>query len=300
VFVFRGSGFGHGLGLCQLGAHELAGRGWNHTAILSFYFPQTHVEFRASALNPESSSAARVASNETSDKFSLAALTLAGFGFNPDRVMRPVGSRLWQRRAKPVLSGEHFQVTYPPELNRGQVEAIMRQLEVARSNLSRRIEAAGLPLRQAKVEVVLHSSTQEFVEATGQPWYAAGATRGNRVQLQPVALLRRKRILESTLRHECAHAILYQLGGESCPRWLVEGLSIHFAQEAAMFRKAAPRKRLSLDELEGRLGQPASSNEMRELYAAAYEEVARMIETEGEAALLRKVAGCGGSVLRRL
>ncbi|MGH9934829.1 MAG: SpoIID/LytB domain-containing protein, partial [Blastocatellia bacterium] len=38
-FVFRGGGFGHGLGLCQEGAHVAARRGMNYRQILNHYFP---------------------------------------------------------------------------------------------------------------------------------------------------------------------------------------------------------------------------------------------------------------------
>ncbi len=41
-FVFLGDGLGHGVGLCQLGALELANRGLNYRQILAYYFP-THV-----------------------------------------------------------------------------------------------------------------------------------------------------------------------------------------------------------------------------------------------------------------
>lgn len=42
-WLFDGHGLGHGIGLCQYGAHELAGRGWNAQKILSFYFPGTKI-----------------------------------------------------------------------------------------------------------------------------------------------------------------------------------------------------------------------------------------------------------------
>ncbi|MDT5059892.1 MAG: stage sporulation protein [Acidobacteriota bacterium] len=42
-FVFRGNGFGHGLGLCQEGAHALARRGVSYRQILSHYFPGTSI-----------------------------------------------------------------------------------------------------------------------------------------------------------------------------------------------------------------------------------------------------------------
>ncbi len=40
VFQFKGQGYGHGVGLCQLGALELAKRGYDYRQILSFYFPR--------------------------------------------------------------------------------------------------------------------------------------------------------------------------------------------------------------------------------------------------------------------
>lgn len=42
-FVFRGNGFGHGLGLCQEGAHIMARRGVSYRQILSHYFPGTSI-----------------------------------------------------------------------------------------------------------------------------------------------------------------------------------------------------------------------------------------------------------------
>ena len=43
-FYFRGSGFGHGLGLCQEGSHVMAQRGATYRQILSRYFPTTKIE----------------------------------------------------------------------------------------------------------------------------------------------------------------------------------------------------------------------------------------------------------------
>ena len=43
-FVFRGGGFGHGLGLCQEGSHVMAQRGQSFQQILAHYFPGTLVK----------------------------------------------------------------------------------------------------------------------------------------------------------------------------------------------------------------------------------------------------------------
>ena len=39
--VFSGRGMGHGVGLCQWGAEEMAEKGYNFEAILSHYYPGT-------------------------------------------------------------------------------------------------------------------------------------------------------------------------------------------------------------------------------------------------------------------
>ncbi|MFZ9463387.1 MAG: hypothetical protein ACO262_07240, partial [Vulcanococcus sp.] len=40
---FEGGGFGHGAGLSQAGAIDLAGRGWSLERILSHYYPGTRL-----------------------------------------------------------------------------------------------------------------------------------------------------------------------------------------------------------------------------------------------------------------
>ncbi len=42
-FILEGHGWGHGVGLCQWGAAELARRGFSATEILSFYYPHVNV-----------------------------------------------------------------------------------------------------------------------------------------------------------------------------------------------------------------------------------------------------------------
>lgn len=44
AFVLRGAGWGHGVGLCQIGAAVMAAAGHDHRAILAHYYPQTVIE----------------------------------------------------------------------------------------------------------------------------------------------------------------------------------------------------------------------------------------------------------------
>lgn len=43
AFVLRGAGWGHGVGLCQIGAAVLASQGWTYRDILSHYYPGTTI-----------------------------------------------------------------------------------------------------------------------------------------------------------------------------------------------------------------------------------------------------------------
>ena len=43
-FTLSGRGWGHGVGLCQIGAAVMGEKGYNYRDILSHYFPGSHIE----------------------------------------------------------------------------------------------------------------------------------------------------------------------------------------------------------------------------------------------------------------
>jgi SpoIID/LytB domain protein len=347
-FIFRGSGFGHGLGLCQEGAHVAARRGMGYRQILNHYFPGTRLT-RAAAERFERSSfqilpaavPVRTQSSSLKRVFlrRVAALEFSR-GFQPAgwltniptsrqrRLNSAVADATWDenhayRGLKPTakfkaplcggesrspsitrirrmtsggiqkssLSSEHFRATYPAKSDRRSIENMLRAFESARADLVRRLEAASLRLAEpGPFEVVVHSTTADFIAATGQGGWAAGATRGRRIELQPLDLLRRRGVLNATLRHEMTHAVIEALGGGRAPRWMAEGLAIYVAGEAASLQRIENKSRLSRDDLERKLMRPASVTESRKLYAMAYHEVSAMIEAEGEEGVWRRVA----------
>src|SRR5207237_1390242 len=102
-----------------------------------------------------------------------------------------------------ALSSEHFRVTYPDDTDRRDANQVLTILENARADYLRRaanasISITGLPF----LEIRANDSTGNFVGRTGQPWWAAAATKGNRIELQPIAILKRRGTLNTTLRHE--------------------------------------------------------------------------------------------------
>jgi SpoIID/LytB domain protein len=347
-FIFRGSGFGHGLGLCQEGAHVAARRGMGYRQILNHYFPGTRLT-RAAAERFERSSfqvlpaAVPVRTQSSSLKrVFLRRVAAPEFsrGFKPTgrltniptsrqrRLNSIVADATWdenhgRRGFKPTakfkaplrgaesrslgfikivvmtrggiqkssLSSEHFRATYPAKTDRRSIENMLRAFESARADLLRRLEAASLRLAEpGPFEVVVHATTADFIAATGQGGWAAGATRGRRIELQPLDLLRRRGVLNATLRHEMTHAVIEALGGGRAPRWMAEGLAIYVAGEAASLQRIEKKSRLSRDDLERKLMRPASVTESRKLYAMAYHEVSAMIEAEGEEGVWRRVA----------
>ncbi|HEY0544948.1 MAG TPA: hypothetical protein VGC91_06085 [Pyrinomonadaceae bacterium] len=189
-----------------------------------------------------------------------------------------------------TLSSEKFRARFSPRVERREVESVLRTLEEARHDLEHRTAAASLhPVEQSQLDVVIHDTTGDFVAATGQPWWAAAVTHDNLIELQPLEILRSRGVLNQTLRHEYAHTIIDILSHGRAPRWLAEGLAAHIAGEGQSLAQEKMTEQLSVEELERRLSQPASPEEMRALYAAAYREVQTLIRTEGEASVWRRV-----------
>ncbi|MBV9209631.1 MAG: hypothetical protein JOZ52_03325 [Acidobacteria bacterium] len=189
-----------------------------------------------------------------------------------------------------TLSSEKFRARFSPRVERREVESVLRTLEEARHDLMHRTAAASLhPVEQSQLDVVIHDTTGDFVAATGQPWWAAAVTHDNLIELQPLEILRSRGVLNQTLRHEYAHTIIDILSHGRAPRWLSEGLAAHLAGEGQKLALEKVDEQLSVEELEKRLSRPASPEEMRKLYAAAYKEVQTLIRTEGEASVWRRL-----------
>jgi stage II sporulation protein D len=241
-FVFRGSGFGHGLGLCQEGASEMAQRGYNYNQILAKYFPGTMV-------GPQSN------------------------------VRSPSKSR----------SSSRFRVTFP-ETDAREAERILSLLEANRNVLQRRLSTAGVEFQFPTVEIVINKSTGDFVGRTGMPPWAAAATHNNRIELQPLSLLKQRGILETTLRHELVHVVIDAVGGNRTPRWLAEGIALHLAGEGKLLEQERNAVALRPKELEDKLANAKTAAEMKQAYAAAYRTVRELIRVEGENKLWKRVA----------
>ncbi|MBL8207874.1 MAG: SpoIID/LytB domain-containing protein [Blastocatellia bacterium] len=288
-FVFRGSGFGHGLGLCQEGAHVMARRGMSARQIVEQYLPGAKLAGgEVASLEVHRTATPLLSFQVPPFAFRWLSERLSGGECFHCKAMK---NEEWDteeaqlRRA--TIASEHFRVIYPVTLAKAEANEVMRILEIAHTDLAKRLNAASINLTQSQfTHVTLHQATSDFVTATGQPAWIAGATRGNTIHLQPLAVLRQRGIMASTLRHEFAHAVLERLSHHRAPRWLLEGLAIHFAGEGRMYAQVTDK--VDQDALEKKLPAPASSQEMRVLYAAAYREVQLLIRAMGEPKIWQK------------
>lgn len=245
AFVFRGSGFGHGLGLCQEGAHVMAQRGFTYRQILAKYFPGTNLG-------------------------------------------------LPQTTQTRVLRSEHFQITFSQKTDANEVQALLGLLESSRTQLLRR---AGADVNLPQIAIVINETTGDFVGRTGMPSWAAAATRNNRIELQPLALLKKRRILETTVRHELVHVMVEAIGGGHTPRWLTEGLALYVAGEGTMLARGREHESMTPEVLEQKVASARSATEMQSAYAAAYNAVSKLVRVEGENKVWRRLAERNYSVV---
>jgi SpoIID/LytB domain protein len=199
-YRFRGRGHGHGVGLCVIGAGVRASRGADAAAILRFYFPSL-----------------RVGPVPAPQLTGPSAQPVAAVGEGTGTV----------KNAKPA----DVRIALPAGEEAGR-EALMTLIRAARDSVSMLTGQKAPPV----LTVTVHPTVESFGRATGQPWWASGATVGTEIALLPVTMLRQQGQLERTVRHEVAHALLDQaLAGR--PMWVREGAAIYFERESEAARR---------------------------------------------------------------
>jgi SpoIID/LytB domain protein len=167
-YTFTGRGFGHGVGLCVIGAGNRAANGATTEEILRFYYPGLRVEQYAPT-------AVTTATTTTAAKPAAPAPTRAA-----DVLLALPGNE---------------------EGERSLIAGIVRR---ARDEIA---VNTGVPV-PAVIRVTVHPSVESFGRATGQPWWVSGATDQTAIDLLPVTLLQQRGQLERTVRHEVAHVLL--------------------------------------------------------------------------------------------
>jgi stage II sporulation protein D len=233
MWVFVGHGLGHGVGLCQAGAEQMARTGSSTEHILSTYFPGTEI-----ALQP---------SDDTD----------------------------------PIASSEHFELVY-----RSSQEAWVNQTLDTLEQWRRKL-GAHAEILPSRVRVETWARVEDFIRTTREPGWMAASSDGQSIDLQPLALLARKHILNQTLRHELTHLAVHRICAHSVPRWFEEGAVLYITGERIEVPAFA---RMTTQELEETITNPHSEAEMKAAYAQALERVRQFARQRGDADLWRLLA----------
>lgn len=123
----------------------------------------------------------------------------------------------------------------------------------------------------ATIELKFHPTVESYQRATQQPWFTAAASSSSGIDAQPLAVLRRRGVLETTLAHEIAHLLTAPtLHGR--PLWIAEGVAAHFAGEADETGAAVCRDDMNLR-------RPASAAILKDARARAASCVASRLQS---------------------
>jgi SpoIID/LytB domain protein len=197
---FAGRGYGHGVGLCVVGAGKRAGRGESAETILAQYFP------------------------------GLSVTPVDGLAESPpDLSPRPGAS------VPVVASGRAASVSIHglrlPESVASDLERLANRIH---EELTRKLSASLVP-----ITVEVHGTLESFRSATGQPWWVSSVAEGTSIDLAPVSLLSQREGVEATLRRAMAELLVAApLTGR--PRWVRVGAARYFARDTAVEAASSP------------------------------------------------------------
>ena len=233
--VFSGRGSGHGVGMCQAGAEEMAREGKTYREILSFYYPGTQLGAAATA-----------------------------------------ESAKWQKR-----SSERVELlSTQPDVDAGI-------LPIAERILKEDEEAIGWKAG-AGVRLQVYATLDSYRDTTGQPGWVAASTRGRTIRLQPLAELKKRSIVESTLRHEIFHVLVEAKAKAATPLWFREGIVLFFSSPNVTGTAAVS---LTDEQIETVLRQSRNRDEVQKAYVAAQSRVAALVQEHGKETVLSWLSG---------
>jgi hypothetical protein len=213
---FTGRGYGHGVGMCVIGAGRRAGRGDSVEAILAKYFPGLELTRlnRASGAVPVSRGAGAAVAPSTAVARAAAVARSGRGGIAVD-----VGP------ASGIAA---------PEL--------MRLATQAHDDLARTLGSSVAP-----ITVRVHESLESFRAATGRPWWVSGVSNETSIDLMPGALLAQRDGVDVALRIAVAE-ILVSGALRGRPAWVRVGAARYFGRgQERLAPNAAPPPRCPSD-----------------------------------------------------
>jgi stage II sporulation protein D len=197
---FTGRGYGHGVGMCVIGAGRRAARGEDVRAILAHYYPGLDV-------------------TTLDEPSALVSRALPGSPGGPDKA-RPT--------AEPGTGGE-------PAPRTGIVAAVPSSSTISNADVVRLTERAHNDLSAvlgtsiAPLTVRVHESLESFRLATGRPWWVSSVSGSTSIDLVPAALLAQRDGFEAALRIAIAELLVADALKDR-PAWVRVGAARYFAR----------------------------------------------------------------------
>ena len=194
---FTGRGYGHGVGMCVIGAGRRAARGESVRAILAQYYPGLEVT-------------------------RLAGVGVSGVGV--DTTVMPPASLPSAVLPETGRGGRDGIVVDVPR------SSGMTDIEVARLTAGAHEDLANvLGTSVAPITVRVHESLESFRLATGRPWWVRSVSEGTSIDLVPAALLVQPAGFDAALRIAVAELLVSE-GLRGRPVWVRAGAARYFAR----------------------------------------------------------------------
>jgi stage II sporulation protein D len=239
--LLTGRGSGHGVGLCQNGAAQMAREGKSYREILAFYYPGT--------------------------RFGVSAQEIPWQRLTTDNLI------LWT--TDPTRDG-----------------AMLQRTSQLRANIE---DDTGLHTGDT-LQLRVYPDIATYRNATGEPGWIAAYTQRDTIHLQPLASLRDRGLLDSTLRHELLHHAVDTNTHARLPRWFQEGIVEYLANPAY----SIPTPSHDVANLNAELVQRKDRSQVVPAYRESANQVAFLVARYGKPTVLGWLhSGIPADVLRR-
>jgi stage II sporulation protein D len=228
-YEFTGRGYGHGVGMCVLGAGRLAAKGQSAQQILDLYYPGLQL---MTASGTEAPAPGR-------------------FPAPPDEAGSAAPAPAVPAVAAPVV----VRVAGEAVVDRPALEQLAASAYGALSTM--------LGVSVAQLTLTVHPTVEGFRAATGQPWWADSRVSGSAVDLQSPALLAQRAGLDFAVREAIANVLVsVSLAGR--PVWVRVGAARYYARLSAGGGAVSPRNEKLVCPTDDELLLPLSAAVQRE------------------------------------
>ncbi|HET9268929.1 MAG TPA: SpoIID/LytB domain-containing protein, partial [Vicinamibacterales bacterium] len=194
--TFTGRGYGHGVGMCVIGAGRRAARGESAAQILGRYYPGLVLEDVSRVIKgvaPREATTLSAAPTAVPPQAAKPPFSLPG----------PPGLPGLPGLAAPPKAASAFVRALVPPDSRVTAADLERLAGSAQARLAQRL-GVSVPA----LTIRLHGSIDAFRRATGQPWWVSSVVRGAEIDLAPASVLEQRDGVERAVERAVAEALV--------------------------------------------------------------------------------------------